>query len=58
MSDPPAKTLEDHIARARRGAIWYADHSPYHLNPDPSVWEGIVRAIGRQAHTHGLGYCP
>ena len=58
MTNPTPKTLEEHIAHARRMALWYADHTFYRLNPDPSYWEGIVKAIGRQAYTHGFGYCP
>jgi ferredoxin-thioredoxin reductase catalytic subunit len=58
MNEPPARTFEQQIAHAREMAQWYAAHSPYRLNPDPRVWEGIVRAIGRQAFTRGFPYCP
>lgn len=58
MTNPPARSLEEDISRARKMAKWYAGHSPYRLNPDPTVWEGIVRAIGRQAFTRGFPYCP
>ena len=58
MTEASPKTLAEHIARARRMALWYSRHSPYSLNPDPNVWEGIVKAIGRQAHTFGFLYCP
>ncbi len=58
MTEPPARTLKENIDRARKMAKWYASHSPYRLNPDPNVWEGIVRAIGRQATTNGAPYCP
>ena len=58
MSEPAARTLEEHIARSRKMAQWYAGHSAYRLNPDASVWEGIVRAIGRQAFARGFPYCP
>ncbi len=52
------KSLEELINRARRMALRYAEISPYHLNPDQDVWEGIVRGIGRQADTFGWPYCP
>ena len=39
-------------------ALRYAEVSPYRLNPKQAVWEGIVRAIGRQAHTFGWPFCP
>lgn len=58
MTEASPRTLAEHIARARHMAQWYASHSPYHLNPDPNVWEGIVKTIGRQAHTFGFPYCP
>ncbi len=53
-----SKSLAELQAQARRMALWYSQHSPYSLNPDPNVWEGIVKAIGRQAHTFGFPYCP
>lgn len=52
------KTLEELIDRARRMALRHAETSSYGLNPDESVWQGIVRGIGRQAHTFGWPYCP
>ncbi len=52
------KTLEELTQRARRMALRYAEISPYRLNPDQDVWEGIVKGIGRQAHTFGWPYCP
>ena len=52
------KTLEELTQRARRMALRYAEISPYRLNPDQGVWEGIVAGIGRQAHTFGWPYCP
>jgi len=52
------KSLEELIDRAQRMALRYAEVSPYRLNPDQDVWEGIVRAIGRNAHTFGWPYCP
>ena len=52
------KSLEYLIDRARRMALRYAETSPYVLNPDQAIWEGIVKAIGRQAHTFGWPYCP
>jgi ferredoxin-thioredoxin reductase catalytic subunit len=60
MEDSPSKgkSLDELADRARRMAIRYAEISPYRLNPDPRVWHGIVRAIGRQAHTFGWPYCP
>jgi len=39
-------------------ALRYAQASPYHLNPDQDIWEGIVKGIGRQAYTFGWPYCP
>ena len=60
MSDTPSegKSLEELVDRARRMAIRYAKVSPYSLNPDPKVWQGIVRGIGRQAATFGWSFCP
>ena len=52
------KSLEYLAARARRMALRYAETSPYSLNPNQDTWEGIVRAIGRQAHQFGWPYCP
>ena len=52
------KSLEYLIDRARRMALRYAEVSPYRLNPNRDIWEGIVRGIGRQAHTFGWPYCP
>ena len=52
------KSLEELIERARRMALRYAETSPYYLNPNQDVWEGIVRGIGGQAHTFGWPYCP
>ena len=52
------KSLEVLIDRARRMALRYAEVSPYRLNPNRDIWEGIVRGIGRQAHTFGWPYCP
>jgi len=60
VEDTPSagKTLEYLTDRARRMAIRYAEVSPYSLNPNREVWEGIVRGIGLQAHTSGWPYCP
>lgn len=60
MEETPStgKSLEELIDRARRMALRYAETSPYRLNSDQKVWEGIVRGIGRQAHTLGWPYCP
>ncbi len=59
MSNPDSgKSLAELTSRARRMALWYSQHSPYSLNPAPNVWEGIVKAIGRQALTFGFPYCP
>ena len=52
------KSLEQLIDRARRMALRYAEVSPYKLNPNQATGEGIVRGIGRQAHTLGWPYCP
>jgi ferredoxin-thioredoxin reductase catalytic subunit len=52
------KSLQYLIDRARRMALRYAEVSPYRLNPRQSTWEGIVTALGRQAHTLGWPYCP
>lgn len=52
------KSLEGLIDRARRMALRYAEVSPYRLNPDQDVWEGIIKGIGRQAYTFGWPYCP
>jgi ferredoxin-thioredoxin reductase catalytic subunit len=52
------KSLEELTDRARRMALRYAEISPYFLNPDQDVWEGIVRGIARQAQTLGWPYCP
>ena len=52
------KSLEYLTERARRMALRYAEVSPYRLNPNREVWEGIVRGIGRQAATFGWPYCP
>ncbi len=60
MQETPStgKSLEELTSRARRMAQRYAEISAYSLNPDQEVWEGIVRGIGRQAHTLGWPYCP
>jgi ferredoxin-thioredoxin reductase catalytic subunit len=58
MPEASPKSLAELQSQARRMALWYSQHSPYHLNPDPNVWEGIVKAIGRQARTFGFPYCP
>ncbi len=52
------KSLEYLTDRARRMVLRYVEVSPYQLNPSRDVWEGIVRAIGRQALTFGWPYCP
>jgi ferredoxin-thioredoxin reductase catalytic subunit len=52
------KSLEYLTDRARRMALRYAEVSPYKLNPNPDIWEGIVGGIGRQAYTLGWPYCP
>jgi ferredoxin-thioredoxin reductase catalytic subunit len=52
------RSLDALIDRARRMALRYAEVGPYRLNPDEQVWMGIVRGIGRQAHTFGWSYCP
>ncbi len=52
------KSLEYLVDRARRMALRYAQVSPYSLHPNPDVWAGITRAIGRQANTFGWPYCP
>ena len=52
------KSLEYLTARARRMALRYEEVSPYRLNPNQQIWEGIVKGIGRQAHTFGWPYCP
>jgi ferredoxin-thioredoxin reductase catalytic subunit len=52
------KSLEYLTNRARRMALRYAEVSPYRLNPNRQVWEGIVKGIGRQAYTFGWPYCP
>jgi ferredoxin-thioredoxin reductase catalytic subunit len=52
------QSLEYLTDRARRMARRYAQTSPYRLNPNREVWEGIVRGIGRQAYTFGWPYCP
>ena len=51
-------SVDELIERARRMAQRYAQVSPYRLNPDDSVWQGVVRGIGRQARTFGWPYCP
>lgn len=60
MEETPStgKSLEELIDRARRMALRHAETSPYQLNPDQKIWQGITRAIGRQAHTFGWPYCP
>jgi ferredoxin-thioredoxin reductase catalytic subunit len=52
------KSLEYLTNRARRMALRYSEISPYELNPNQEVWEGIVKGIGRQAYTFGWPYCP
>ena len=52
------KSLEYLMARARRMALRYTEVSAYKLNSSRDRWEGIVRAIGRQAFTFGWPYCP
>jgi len=52
------KSQEELVDRARRMALRYTEVSPYRLNPDQDIWEGIVRAIGRNAYTFGWPYCP
>jgi hypothetical protein len=60
MENTPStgKSLEYLIDRARRMALRYAQVSPYRLNPNRDIWEGIVRGLGRQAYTFGWPYCP
>lgn len=60
MSKTPntGKSLEYLTDRARRMVQRYAEVSPYRLNPRQSTWEGIVRALGRQAFGLGWPYCP
>jgi ferredoxin-thioredoxin reductase catalytic subunit len=52
------KSLEELVERAWRMATRYAEVSPYRLNPDQDIWQGVVRAIGRNAYTFGWPYCP
>jgi hypothetical protein len=52
------KSLEYLTDRARRMALRHAEVSSCRLNPRQSTWEGIVRALGRQAYTLGWPYCP
>jgi ferredoxin-thioredoxin reductase catalytic subunit len=52
------KSQEYLTDRARRMVQRYAEVSPYRLNPRQSTWEGIVRALGRQAFNLGWPYCP
>jgi ferredoxin-thioredoxin reductase catalytic subunit len=60
MTDRPDRhrSLDYLTDRARRMAIRYAEVSPYKLNPDSGIWQGVVRGIGRQAQTFGWPYCP
>lgn len=60
MENTPStgKSLEYLIDRARRMALRYWQVSPYRLNPNRDIWEGIVKGIGRQAFTLGWPYCP
>jgi ferredoxin-thioredoxin reductase catalytic chain len=68
MADPRRSTLEstpnagkplEYLTdRARRMVLRYVEVGPYKLNPNRDTWEGIVRAIGRQAQTFGWPYCP
>jgi ferredoxin-thioredoxin reductase catalytic subunit len=51
------KSLEYLVARARRMVLRYQEVSPYRLNPNQEIWEGIVRGLGRQAYTFGWPYC-
>ena len=52
------KSLQYLTDRARRMAHRHAETSACILNPSQRTWEGIVRALGRQAHTLGWPYCP
>jgi ferredoxin-thioredoxin reductase catalytic subunit len=52
------KSLDYLTDRARRMAQRHAEQSDCHLNPRQSTWEGIVRALGRQAFQLGWPYCP
>lgn len=52
------RSLSYLIGRARRMALRHAEVSACRLNPDPEIWQGIVKGIGRQAHTFGWPYCP
>jgi ferredoxin-thioredoxin reductase catalytic subunit len=52
------KSLDYLIDRARRMAIRHAQVSACRLNPSRDIWEGVVRGIGRQAHTFGWPFCP
>lgn len=60
MSESPntGKSQQELTERARRMALRYAEVSPYRLNPKKEIWEGIVKALGRQAATFGWPYCP
>ena len=52
------KSLEYLMDRARRMALRHVEVSPCRLNPNPAIWKGIVRGIGRQAVTFGWPFCP
>jgi hypothetical protein len=52
------KSLKYLTDRARRMAHRHAETSTCLLNPSERIWEGIVHALGRQAHTLGWPYCP
>jgi hypothetical protein len=60
MNETPnsGKSLEYLTNRAERMALRHAEISACRLNPRERTWKGIVRALGRQAHTLGWPYCP
>jgi ferredoxin-thioredoxin reductase catalytic subunit len=60
MEETPntGKSLEYLVDREQRMALRYQKVSPYRLNPNQAIWQGIVRSLGRQAQRYGWPFCP
>jgi ferredoxin-thioredoxin reductase catalytic subunit len=46
------------VERLRKMVQRWPSVSGYHLNPDPTVVEGVVQGLVRSVMAHGVPYCP
>jgi ferredoxin-thioredoxin reductase catalytic subunit len=46
------------VERLRKMVQRYPEISGYHLQPDPTVVEGIVQGLVRSQLAYGHSYCP